>query len=113
MQTATETRANNYNDELVGAMATAREAVQQLDRLGIAVIAIIVEKSESTRELNDVLHEYCEHIIGRMGIPYRSRGVNIISVAVDAPNDIINALSGKIGRIQGVTTKTAYSNVGA
>ena len=79
----------------------------------IAVIAIIVEKSESTRELNDVLHEYCEHIIGRMGIPYRSRGVNIISVAVDAPNDIINALSGKIGRIQGVTTKTAYSNVGA
>ncbi|MDL2274228.1 iron-only hydrogenase system regulator [Oscillospiraceae bacterium OttesenSCG-928-G22] len=79
----------------------------------IAIIAIIVEKNESTRELNDVLHEYRDFIIGRMGLPYRARGVNIISVAVDAPADAINALSGKVGRIDGVTSKTAYSNVGA
>lgn len=79
----------------------------------IAVIAIIVEKSESSRALNDVLHEYRDFIIGRMGIPYRTRGVNIISVAVDAPQDVINALSGKVGRIDGVTSKTAYSNIGA
>ena len=79
----------------------------------IAVIAIIVEKAESSRELNEVLHEYSECIIGRMGIPYRARGVNIISVAVDAPQDVINALSGKVGRIDGVTSKTAYSNIGS
>lgn len=79
----------------------------------IAIVAIIVEKSESSRELNDILHEYRDYIIGRMGIPYRTRGVNIISVAVDAPQDIINALSGKVGRIDGVTSKTAYSNVSA
>lgn len=79
----------------------------------IAVIAIIVEKNESSRELNEVLHEYRDAIIGRMGIPYRARGVSIISVAVDAPQDVINALSGKVGRIDGVTSKTAYSNVGA
>lgn len=78
----------------------------------IAVIAIIIEKNEASPELNDVLHEYRQHIVGRMGLPYRARGVNIISVAVDAPNDIINALSGKIGRIPNVSSKTAYSNVG-
>ena len=79
----------------------------------IAVVAAIVEKSEASRELNEVLHEYRDHVIGRMGIPYRARGVNIISIAVDAPNDVINAMSGKIGRIDGVSTKTAYSSVGA
>lgn len=78
----------------------------------IALIGIIVENTESTPGLNELLHEYGNYIIGRMGIPYREKGVNIISVAIDAPQDIINALSGKIGRLNGITAKTVYSNVG-
>lgn len=77
----------------------------------VAVIGIIVEKSESVEKLNAILHEYGEHIIGRMGIPYREKNINVISIAVDAPQDIISALSGKIGRLGGVSAKTAYSNV--
>lgn len=77
----------------------------------IALIGIIVEKEEAAESLNALLHEYRECVVGRMGIPYRERGVNIISVAVDAPQDIINALSGKIGRLDGVSAKTVYSNV--
>lgn len=77
----------------------------------IALIGIIVENTESTPELNSLLHEYGSYIIGRMGIPYHEKGVNIISVAVDAPQDIINALSGKIGRLSGISAKTIYSNV--
>lgn len=77
----------------------------------VAVISIIVENTESAERLNAILHEYGEYIIGRMGLPYRTRGVNIICVAVDAPQDIISALSGKIGRLPGVAGKTAYSNV--
>ena len=69
----------------------------------VAVISIIVENTESAERLNAILHEYGEDIIGRMGLPYRTRGVNIICVAVDAPQDIISALSGKIGRLPGVT----------
>lgn len=79
----------------------------------IALIGIIVEKDESAEPLNHLLHEYRNLIVGRMGIPYRSRGVNIISVAVDAPQDQINALSGKIGRLDGVSAKTVYANVTA
>lgn len=74
-----------------------------------AIIAIIVKKSESANEINNVLHEYGEYIIGRMGIPYHKKSINIISIAIDAPQDIINTLAGKIGRIDGVTTKTVYS----
>ncbi len=77
----------------------------------IALIGIIVENEESAEPLNHLLHEYRDCVVGRMGIPYRSQGVNIISVAVDAPQDKINALSGKIGRLDGVSTKTVYSNV--
>ena len=77
----------------------------------IAVISIIVEKPEATAALNDLLHQYGRYIIGRMGIPYRQRGISIISVAVDAPQDVISTLSGKIGRLDGVSTKTAYSHV--
>ena len=77
----------------------------------IALIGIIVENPESIEALNHLLHEYGKYIIGRMGIPYREREVNIISVAIDAPQDTISTLSGKIGRLSGVTTKTAYSNV--
>ena len=77
----------------------------------LAVVGIIVECSESVETLNSVLHEYGQYIVGRMGIPYRERGVNIISVAMDAPQDIISAMSGKIGRLKGVSAKTAYSGL--
>ena len=79
----------------------------------VAVISIIVENPESVEPLNAFLHEYSQFIIGRMGIPYRSkaRKVSIISVAIDAPQDTISTLSGKIGKLPGVSAKTAYSNV--
>ncbi|MBE7000921.1 MAG: CopG family transcriptional regulator [Ruminococcaceae bacterium] len=77
----------------------------------IALMAIIVENTESVEELNQLLHQYGEHVIGRMGLPYRKRGVSILSVAMDAPQDVISTLSGKIGRLPGVSVKTAYSNV--
>lgn len=76
----------------------------------IAVMSIIVEDTGSAAPLNDILHEYCEYIIGRMGLPYRQRNVNIISVALDAPQTIISAVSGKIGNLPGVEVKTTYSN---
>ena len=75
----------------------------------VAVISIIIEDPVSVQAMNDILHQYSEYIIGRMGIPYRSRGINIISIAIDAPQDVINALSGKIGRLSGVSSKAAYS----
>lgn len=74
-------------------------------------MGIIVENKESTEELNSVLHAYGEYIVGRMGIPYSKKNINIISVAIDAPQDIISALSGKIGKIDGISVKTAFSNV--
>ncbi len=77
----------------------------------IAVIGIVVENPDSVDALNDILHEYRQHIIGRMGIPYHQKNLSIISIAVDAPQDIISALSGKIGKLTGVSSKTAYSNV--
>ena len=75
----------------------------------VALIGIIVEQESSAAALNALLHEYGGYIIGRMGLPYR--GVNIISVVLDAPQDKIAALSGKIGRLPGVSAKTQYSNV--
>ena len=77
----------------------------------VAVMGIIVENKESVEQLNAILHEYGEVIIGRMGIPYKERGISIVSIAVDAPQDKISALSGKIGKLQGISCKTAYSNV--
>ena len=77
----------------------------------IAVIGIIVENTESADMLNDILHEFGEYIIGRMGVPYRERGINVISVAVDAPTDVISSLAGKIGALPNVSAKTAYSSV--
>ena len=77
----------------------------------VAVISIIVENPEEIVTLNDLLHEAGNYIIGRMGIPYREKGINIISIAIDAPQDIISSLSGKIGRLKGVSAKTAYSNI--
>ena len=76
----------------------------------VAVIGIILEKPDSVEKMNAVIHEYSEYIVGRMGIPYRQKGINIISIAVDAHQDIISAFSGKIGRIDGVTARAAYSN---
>ena len=75
----------------------------------IAVISMIVEKPESVSVLNDILHQYSQYVIGRMGIPYRHRKVSIISVAVEAPQSVISALSGKLGRLKGVTAKTVYA----
>jgi putative iron-only hydrogenase system regulator len=77
----------------------------------VAVMGIIVENTDSAEELNAVLHEYAPFIIGRMGIPYRERGINVISVALDAPQDTISALAGKVGNLDGVSAKVAYSNV--
>jgi putative iron-only hydrogenase system regulator len=76
----------------------------------IAVISIIVEKQEAVVALNELLHQYSQYVIGRMGIPYRHRGISIISVAVEAPQDAISALSGKLGRMEGVSAKATYSN---
>ena len=74
-------------------------------------MSIIVENPEAVEALNKMLHQYGEYIIGRMGIPYRKRNVNIISIALDAPQNAISALAGKIGTLSGVSVKTAYSNV--
>lgn len=78
----------------------------------VAVISIIIENPEAVQEMNNLLHQYGDYVIGRMGIPYRKKGINIISLAVDAPQDAISTLSGKIGKLKGVSSKVAYSNVG-
>ena len=77
----------------------------------VAVLSIIVENMEVVEQLNTVLHENGAYIIGRMGLPYRERGISIISIAVDAPQDTISALSGKVGKLPGVSSKTAYAGV--
>lgn len=77
----------------------------------IALISIIVENPDSVEELNAVLHDYSKYVVGRMGLPYHKCNISILSVAVDAPHNVISALSGKIGKLNGVSTKTAYSNV--
>lgn len=77
----------------------------------LAVMSIIVENGEMVERLNALLHEYGEFIIGRMGIPYSKRGVSVIAIAMDAPQNTIAALSGKIGGLVGVSVKTAYSGV--
>lgn len=77
----------------------------------VALIGIIVETPDSIEELNQLLHQNGKYIIGRMGVPYHKRGVNIISIAIDAPQDVINTMTGKIGKLSGITAKTTYSNV--
>jgi len=77
----------------------------------IAVISIIVENTDSVEKLNAILHEYGQYMIGRFGLPYRSRGINIICAVMEAPQDCISAMSGKIGRLNGVTAKATYSNI--
>ena len=75
----------------------------------VVVMGIIVDDTENVSKLNELLHEYGKYIIGRMGIPYREKHINIMSVAIDAPQDVISALSGKIGNIEGISVKTAYA----
>ena len=77
----------------------------------VGVISIIVEDGESVEKLNSILHTYGEYIIGRMGIPYREKGISIISIAIDAPQDIISTISGKIGNLKGISAKTVLSNI--
>ena len=77
----------------------------------VAVMSMIIENEASVELLNAILHEYGNFIIGRMGLPYRKRNINIISIALDAPQNTIAALAGKVGSLQGVSVKTAYSNV--
>ncbi len=77
----------------------------------VAVISIIVENEDAVTAVNDILHKYAEYIIGRLGIPYRAKQVSVICVAMDAPNDAINALTGALGRIRGITAKATYSKV--
>lgn len=79
----------------------------------VAVMGIIVENEDAVEKLNATLHEYSQYIVGRMGIPYRTRNINIISIAIDAPQDDISALAGTIGNIDGVSVKTAYAGIGA
>ena len=77
----------------------------------VAVMSIIVENPDSVEKLNSMLHEYGPYIIGRMGIPYRQKHISIVSIAMDAPQDTISALAGKLGNLDGVSVKTAYSGV--
>ena len=77
----------------------------------VALIGIVVENPESVEILNGILHKYSDYIIGRMGIPYAKKGINCITVVVDAQSDVINTLCGKIGKIDGVSSKAAFSNV--
>ena len=76
----------------------------------VAVIGIIVESEAATAPLNAILHEFSNYIVGRMGIPYRERGISVISVVVDAPQDVISSLAGRVGNLPGVSAKAAYSN---
>lgn len=77
----------------------------------VAVMSIIVENGETVQRLNEILHEYGEYIIGRMGIPYKQRKINIISIAIDAPQDTISTLAGRIGALSGINVKTTFSSV--
>ena len=77
----------------------------------VAVISIIIEDPASVQAMNDILHQYAEYIIGRMGIPYRKRGISIIPIALDAPQNTLSSLAGKIGSLAGVSVKTAYSSI--
>lgn len=75
----------------------------------VAIIAMIIENEESIAEINSLLHTYAQYIIGRMGIPYRERRINVINVVLDAPADAVSSLAGKLGRLKGVTAKAVYS----
>ncbi len=75
----------------------------------VAVISIILENSKPVEEVNKLISDYSDYVVGRMGIPYKKRGISIISVVMDAPQDVISSFSGKLGTLDGVSAKTAYS----
>ena len=75
----------------------------------VAIIGIILKNRDSVEELNKILHEYADYIIGRMGIPYPKKGINVISIAIDAPDSVIDELNGKISKLEGVSSKVNYS----
>ena len=77
----------------------------------VALLGVVVENADSVEKLNELLHQYKDYIIGRMGLAYRQRGCNIISIVLDAPSDAISALSGKVGMLPGVTCKAIYSKL--
>ena len=77
----------------------------------VALIGIIVEDMEATERINAILHDFSEYIIGRMGLPYRERKIAVISIVVDAPNQVISSMSGKLGMVKGASVKSQYSNV--
>ncbi|MGL5693714.1 MAG: TM1266 family iron-only hydrogenase system putative regulator [Peptostreptococcaceae bacterium] len=77
----------------------------------VALIGIIVEDKNAIPKFNDTIHKYEEYIVGRMGIPYRQKGISIISIIIDASNDVINSLSGKLGMIKGISVKINYSKI--
>lgn len=78
----------------------------------VAILAIVVEEQEKAQELNQILHEYRQYIVGRMGIPYEKKNISLISVAMDAPQNVISTISGKIGNIPGISAKAVYSKTG-
>ena len=78
----------------------------------VAVLTVLIEDLDAAERVNELLHEYGQHVIGRMGIPYRSRGVSVICVVLDAPQPLVSALSGRIGRLHGVSAKTVYTKAG-
>lgn len=102
-----ETKPHSLLQELCGLLFLRRGKAMEEKR--IALIGIVLEDMAATEQLNAILHDYSRYVIGRMGIPYRERGVNIISVAVDAPAAEISALSGKLGMIKGMSVKTIYA----
>ena len=77
----------------------------------IAIVGIIIYDNESAEKINSILHDYAEYIVGRMGIPYKTKSLSVISIIIDAPNDTIGALSGKLGMISNISVKTMYSKV--
>lgn len=82
-----------------------------MEETRVAVMAIIVENTESATKLNALLHEHSNYIIGRMGLPYKEKSISIVSVALDAPQNVISALAGKLGNLDGISVKIAYSNI--
>ncbi len=82
-----------------------------MEQTRVAILAVVVEQPGCVEQLNAILHQYRPYIIGRMGIPYEKRGISLISIALDAPTSIISALSGKLGMLDGISTKAVYSKV--
>ena len=81
------------------------------ENMRVALISIVVEDMTASERINSVLHDFSQYVIGRMGIPYQKRGIALISVAIDAPQDVISTLSGRLGMIRGVSTKTIFSKL--